>query len=424
MPDITGFVRSLARAGAEVLGEAWDELQESFETVTRRARGRFEARDWPGIQADAVERLGLYRQATDGALQRLRATLGDRLLDRHLWPELKKAHSSSVAARPDRVLAETFLNSITRRVFATVGVDPAIEFVDSDFDPLPAEAEAPVYETVRHADARQLVSALLGRLRLDAHWDRLDEDVRAVAEVVEEAASPRPAGLPLEVDVVPALFFRNQGAYLVGRLRAGERRRPLLLALLHRPDGMMVDAALVHEDDAALVFSFTRSYFLVEVERPAALVDFLHALMPRQARPRDLDIPGLQQARQDRALSRPAAPPSGLAGRLRAARGDERGLVMSVFTLPSYDVVFKVIRDQIPGAQGHDPRAGHGEVSARLPPRPGGPARGRAGVRAPGVRPRGASIPPCSRSSWRLRPPAWSGGETAWASATSTPSAA
>ena len=104
--------------------------------------------------------------------------------------------------------------------------------------------------------------------------------MRAVARVIERAAGDERAGRGFEAQVLPMLFFRNQGAYVVGRLQGRGRWRPLILALLHRCDGLMVDAALVDEDDAARVFSFTRSYFQVEVERPVALVEFLHAIMP------------------------------------------------------------------------------------------------------------------------------------------------
>jgi isocitrate dehydrogenase kinase/phosphatase len=333
-----------ALEGAAAVREAYGQLRDSFDAVTRRARERFEARDWHGILADSVERLGLYRHATDRALASLDAALGDRGRDHALWRVLKQAYMDLVATRGDRILSETFFNSVTRRVFTTVGVDPEIEFVDLDFEPALPE-EVAVHETLVHADARTLVAALLRRFSFRA-WEDFERDVAAVAAEIERALVPRSEASPLAVDFVPALFYRNQGAYLVARLRAGGRHRPLLLALLHPPEGVLVDAALVTENDAALVFSYTRSYFLVEVDHPAALVSFLRTLMPSKRSHELWTSLGFNKHGKTqlyRELLRHLAESDDA---FVPARG-QRGMVMAVFTLPSFDVVFKVIRDRI-----------------------------------------------------------------------------
>ena len=336
----------MPRLAAELLARQWLTLRERFDDVTRRAASRFEARDWRGLQADAVERLGLYREVTEAALAELRSSHGRRLADRTLWPMLKQAYSACISDRADRPLAETFLNSITRRVFATVGVDPGIEFIDSDFDPAPAEAADPLHETFVDPDARQLVRRILARFGLPAPWSALEADVCAVAQVIEAAARCDGAGCALEAQVLPMLFYRNQGAYAVGRLKSRDGWRPLILALLHRPDGLMIDAALVDEDDAARVFSFTRSYFLAEVERPVALVEFLHTLLPgKQVHELWTSLGFNKHGKTElyRHLLRHLRESS---DSFQHTRG-QRGLVMAVFTLPSHDVAFKVIRDHI-----------------------------------------------------------------------------
>ena len=335
----------MPRRAAELLALQWATLRERFDNVTRRAAARFEARDWHGTQSDSVERLGLYREATDAAIAELRQQLGPRLGDRELWAPVKQAFSACVAGRADRPLAETFLNSVTRRVFATVGVDPGIEFVDSDFDPAPAEAEAPLHVAFVDADPRQLVRRILQRYGLAAPWSAFEADVRAVAEVIERAAGPD-AGCPFEAEVLPTLFYRNQGAYVVGRLRSCGRWRPLILALLHRSDGLMTDAALVDEDDASRVFSFTRSYFMVEVERPVALVDFLHAILPGKRLHELWTSLGFNKHGKTELYRHLLQHLRDSSDSFRRAPG-QRGLVMAVFTLASYDVAFKVIRDHI-----------------------------------------------------------------------------
>jgi isocitrate dehydrogenase kinase/phosphatase len=332
-----------AREAARTVAAAWEDLRGTFDAITRRARERFERREWKGILADSVERLGLYRAATDQALAGLGRRLGPRLRHQEAWPALKGAYSRLMEGQKDRVLAETFFNSVTRRIFTTVGVNPAIEFVESDFDPQPGE-RSPVHQSVAGRDVGALLETLLGRFPLRASWATFAEDVRAVAAQIE-ALRAWP-GEEVAIDYVPALFFRNQGSYLVGRLRAGGLERPLLLALLHRPEGIVVDAVLLTADDAALVFSFTRSYFLVEVDQPGPLVDFLGELMPSKGRHELWTSLGFNKHGKT-VLYR------SLLGHLRSsddlflpARG-QRGMVMAVFTLPTFDVVFKVIRDRI-----------------------------------------------------------------------------
>ena len=109
----------------------------------------------------------------------------------------------------------------------------------------------------------------------------------------------------------------------------------------------MVDAALTTEDEVSIVFSFTHSYFHVDADRPHDVIQFLKSIMPLK-RVAELYIAlgynkhGKTELYRDllRHLERST-------DKFKIAPGD-RGMVMVVFTLPSYDVVFKVIRDKIP----------------------------------------------------------------------------
>ena len=64
------------------------------------------------------------------AIAELEGLLGETLRTRRdTWVALKREFVDLVVNRDDAELAETFFNSITRRIFVTVGVDPQIEFV-------------------------------------------------------------------------------------------------------------------------------------------------------------------------------------------------------------------------------------------------------------------------------------------------------
>src|SRR5512132_4030516 len=76
-----------------------------FEEITRRARERFERRDWRGAQTDATERLALYRTHVDGAVADARDILQDAVMERTLWAAMRARHALGARGRPDAELA-------------------------------------------------------------------------------------------------------------------------------------------------------------------------------------------------------------------------------------------------------------------------------------------------------------------------------
>ena len=332
----------LANLGAQAIHAAFDAYHTRFRAITRRARTRFEQRDWRGLRLDGTDRLDLYRQHVDPLVDNVRALLGERVEERLIWAAMKAVYSGLIADRGDRELAETFFNSITRRVFTTVGVDHAIEFVDTDFDTPPAPPAGPVYR-VYHGptSALELVRAVLADYRHAVPYaDEAGDAERAARRLA--TAVPRPIE---RAEVLRPVFYRNKGAYVIGRVWSGGKVVPLAVALMHPSDGIVVDALLLDENDLSIVFSFAHSYFHVDVERAHELVAFLRWLMPRK-RVAEIYISlghhkhGKTELYRD-LLHYMAATQD----RFEVAPG-QRGMVMEVFTLPSYDLVLKVIRDR------------------------------------------------------------------------------
>jgi isocitrate dehydrogenase kinase/phosphatase len=134
----------LANLGAQVVQRAFHAYASGFHALTRRAKARFESRDWWGMRSDATQRLDQHRQAVDLTVGTIRSLLGERIDDRLIWAGMKAVYSGLIADRDDWEIAETFFNSITRRIFDTVGVDAVIEFVDTDFDVPPTPPGHPL----------------------------------------------------------------------------------------------------------------------------------------------------------------------------------------------------------------------------------------------------------------------------------------
>ncbi|MBM4394612.1 MAG: bifunctional isocitrate dehydrogenase kinase/phosphatase [Deltaproteobacteria bacterium] len=346
---------------AAAVRDAFLANRETFLAITRRARRTFETRDWAAAAADAGERLNAYRDWVDHVEGEVRRILGGAIHDRRAWHRMRARFAALVAGRGDVEIAETFFNSVTRRVFSTVGVDPDIEFLDPS-EPGPPDsvpecrlrgggclagcetACACASYPLDEGSTTALRSLLLD-LSLSVAWEDIDRDASAGAAVLDhdiEATGPPP---PRAIEVLRPLFFRNKGAYVVGRVRSGRRITPLLLAILNGPRGLRLDAVLTTRDEASVVFSFTRSYFHVAVDNPREAVGFLRTLMP--AKPIGELYASIGEHKHGktvlyRHLQRHL---SATEDRLVAAPGSP-GLVMVVFGPASLDVVFKVIRDR------------------------------------------------------------------------------
>ena len=148
----------LANEAAPAVAEAFEAHQQAFAAITRRARDRFLAADWTGAVDDAGERLDLYGHSIDGIEELIRRTLGQRVRYELVWAAMKAVYSANVVGRPDREIAETFFNSVTRRTFATAGVNAEIEFVERDFE-MPSPSHRSVFRTYMGDDLAALLGA-------------------------------------------------------------------------------------------------------------------------------------------------------------------------------------------------------------------------------------------------------------------------
>jgi isocitrate dehydrogenase kinase/phosphatase len=338
-------IEALAERGAQAIHAAFLAYRVEFNAITCRAQVRFEQRDWRGMQDDALGRLNLYKKIVDHVVAEMQLVLAAEVRSKAIWVAMKTRYSRCIAGYGDFEIAETFFNSITRRIFATVGVDPDMEYVDSDFNAPPARSAQPVFTTYAPQPAARLIKAILANYPLAAVYADCEHEVALAAHEIERQLSVLNIGSIIAVDTLNAIFYRNTGGYIVGRIRSGERIVPLVLALRHPPEGISLDAVLMDQDDVSIVFSYTRSYFHVEAEHPHETIEFLKSILPlKRVAELYISIGYNKHGKTElyRNLLRHLAHST---DRFEIARGD-KGMVMLVFDLPSYDVVFKIIKDQ------------------------------------------------------------------------------
>ncbi len=350
-----------ARA-ATAIADAFDDYRARFAAITRGVRIRFERRDWLGTQDDAAERLALYRLHVVRALAEVRFELGPRATDVPTWEEVKWLHSALIVERDDCEIAETFFSSVTRRVFATVGVNSHVEYVLPEAEPEPRGDEAPITRLYPlDLGAMPAVERLLSDLAWSVPYAHAASDVQRVAHRIDEAL--RDAEIPLAgstIEAITPVFFRNKGAYVIARVKRGEAWLPLVLPLLHGPDGIVVDAVLMTSDEVSIVFGFSWSYFFVDADRPRAIVEFLASIMPLKRVDELYNAIGYNKHGKTELYRSLVEHMTRTDARFDFAEGDE-GLVMSVFTLPSLNVVFKIIKDRF----GHPKRITRSGVLAK-----------------------------------------------------------
>jgi len=276
--------------------------------------------------------------------------LGSGLLDHETWVEAKGHYVRSMEFRRDPELGATFFNSVTRRVFDTIGVDEDIEFAGGKLALSPVgpsgDDQAWLVSIPLPEDPAELIRGLLRDRRFQATWRDLHGDVRLGADALRDALEA--GGIRHgSVDVLVPTFYRGQGAYVLARISDGGEPIPLVLAIQHARRGLYLGAVLTDPDDVSVLFSYTHSEFAVRVPDPGGMVRFIRTLIPHRRPAEIYTALGFRKHGKTELYRDLAEYIEQTTGQFTYAPGI-RGLVMIVFALDGFDMVFKVIRDHFP----------------------------------------------------------------------------
>ena len=335
---------------AQRVVEGFLRYNDAFRRITLRAPERFAARDWSGSQADAVERIELYGLHIGETTAEISRDFKAIALDRGFWSEIKRHFANLVEGLPDNEFCKTYFNSITRRLFRTVGVSPDIEFVATDLDPLAgAGRQVLLSRHARRDSLDALLRELLEAVKLPVRLrDRQGATAQISAEIEAQLSeSDGSSNDVVSIEVIDAVFYQFARAYVVGRIEGRGFSRPVILAFKNTQDGVVLDNVMLTDAEIGNLFGYTRSYFHVDLEHVADTVAYLKALIPQAPVGELFTVLGRAKqgkTERNRRLIKHLEASNDL---FRHAPG-QRGLVMICFTMPSMDVVFKVIRDRIP----------------------------------------------------------------------------
>ena len=329
---------------SRLIYEGFESYNRQFRRLTDRARRRFEERDWKGQIQDIGERVELYDKWCLKIQREVRRQLKTEVDRRERWRRVREHYGSRIEDVPDAGFMKTFFNSISRRTFGTVGTDDMLEFIQ------PAPEEGLESLAMRRYPCWDDIESSLRRILKDSRFREPYRDAARDArfmtgEVVDYANR---LGIGTEglrrFEFIDSHFFQGARAYLVGRIIHERRQLPIVVAFENTGRGIRVDAVLLEEAQVSNVFSYTRSYYFTDPTSVIGAVQFLHSILPRKPIDELYTVLGrLRQGKTERFrcfsdhLRRSQDP-------FVHADGD-RGLVMHVFTLRSFNLVFKVIRD-------------------------------------------------------------------------------
>ena len=332
---------------ARIICQGFRAYRQAFQAITGGARTRFESGDWQAVQAANAARLALYARHIEAVTRRIRHEAGGTMPDRERWIQCKAAYLSLIEREYNAELFETFYNSVHRHLTEDADVDDEEMFVSTchPSPPVPVRESLTRTYTTREGIV-EMVRQMTRDLPIRNPWRNLDRDIgNVLRSLVEERPEIRDSR-DLSIELIIPVFYRNKAAYVVGRLNYRDMSWPIAFPIHRDSSGRIyIDTLICDEDELSVVFSFTRAYFMVLADYPHALVDFLQELLPNKRRYELYASIGLHKHAKTDFYRDFLGHLERSDDAFRIAEGI-RGMVMTVFTLPSYQIVFKIIRDR------------------------------------------------------------------------------
>lgn len=337
----------LEQAVAETILQRFESFYSRFLEITRGSKSRFENSDWLGVQLAGRERIRLYDHHVGATASSIRQMMGEHHATQALLKRVKGAFSDLLPHCENFEVAESFFNSVYRRIFRHRNIRDENLYIH----PFLSRGEHPdlgsllrVYRTDL-AHLPQTLSQLLGDYSFTLPYEDKQRDIVDIHHHLAENGPQILHEEPFTIELLKEVFYRNKGAYLVGLIRVKEQVLPFILPLLSTGQSIYVDTVIFEPAIASIVFGFARAYFMVYAPVPALFVIFLRQIMPHKADYEIYNAIGCQKHGKTELYRHYQQHLAQSREQFVIAPGI-KGMVMSVFTLPSYDVVFKVIKDE------------------------------------------------------------------------------
>ncbi|CAI8224021.1 MAG: Isocitrate dehydrogenase kinase/phosphatase [Glaciecola sp. HTCC2999] len=336
-----------AKKIAYLIMGGFDKNYRKYTRITRGAQERFEKRLWNECQQSIRERINDYDQSVSDVVAELFDVMTPSQEPLELWVEMKLAYTKLLATHPQFELAETFYNSIICRIFKHGQIDDTMMYVNSTRCFLPGQDRLKVvnaFDTT--GTVRNMFEEIFTVYRFNTAFAELPRDLGNLDTGLRKILSPEQLSSVHTVEMLKSVFYRGKAAYLIGRICMPDETIPFVIALrINRFHQIFVDALLTDRKDLSVIFGFARSYFMADSQYPAEVVAFLQELLPNKKQFELYMSLGFYKHGKTEFYRNYKAHVERTDDLFALAPGI-KGLVMTVFHLPSYGVVFKVIKDE------------------------------------------------------------------------------
>ncbi len=345
------MIRAKAFRLAQSIVNGFDAFFADYLNLTLAAHVRFESAAWLEVHDAQQRRQMLYQAKIEEVVKIAKQTVGGNIDDPELWVEVKKKFIPLIDNHRNIEVIESFYNSVYCRVFQHKVIRDKYAFAYHSTAPDIEQVDPLIYRAYRgDEDMADLTEQIIEDCGLENAFEDIDRDIAFMREAIQRDLVPKlPTGFEaadIEVQVLRSLFFRNKAAYIVGRCICLGQVYPFVIPLLHNDKRQLfVDTLLLDSSDISIVFSFTRTYFMVYTDQPSQYVAFLRSFLPRKPVFEIYAAIGFPKHAKTEFV-RYSVRQIGRARDQFVIAPGIKGMVMLVFTLPSFNYVFKVIKDR------------------------------------------------------------------------------
>ena len=273
------------QSAATWLYEEYHLFYEEFLKILDLAKLAFEKRDFASSIRVSSRRLSLYSISITEVGNRLKQSYPQIHSDIDQWWEVEYYYRGLIRGEYDEDIARAYLHSLRRKIYQ--GEWRPTDYSFTEIISGPGELSAHIVKsiTLDGSLTKPVVLEILKIPEFIRSYADIHNDTERVANRVAENLSrpPRNAQRLICVEMINTGFYRNRGAYLVGRLVFEDGRlAPLIIALLNDESGIYVDAVLTSETYAHNIFSSTLANFHVTSSYYHEVSAVLKSIMPRR----------------------------------------------------------------------------------------------------------------------------------------------
>lgn len=346
---MTDFNHQIQAKVAYLILQGFEKNYRWFSRITGGAQNRFEQAQWRATQHAVKERIAIYEQSEADVVAEIYHLINPLHQERAFWCELKEQFLTQLDQHPQFELAETFYNSVVGRIFKHQVIDNDIMFILPSRCYLPGQRREFVvnsFDTTGTVGA--MMADILAMYRFNVPFANKEKDLQNLDGALRARLNRQQLASVHTVEILKSVFYRSKAAYLIGRICMPEETLPFVIALrVNDNKQLIVDALLTDRHDLSVIFGFARAYFMADTRYPSAITGFLQELLPNKKHFELYNALGHYKHAKTVFFRNFLQHMENSTDQFEAAPGI-RGLVMAVFHLPSYGIVFKIIKDEFP----------------------------------------------------------------------------